>query len=153
MSRQAILDAVNKASIKTDLPRMEIGDTVNVHFRIVEGQKERVQVFQGVLIARAGSGVNEMITIRRVIDDYGIERVVPLNSPMVARYEIVRHGDANRAKLYYLRDRSGKSYRLRDRRKKLHHVKDVPLVGQELPATTQPEAAAAPAAAAEAKAG
>jgi large subunit ribosomal protein L19 len=143
MSRQALLDSVNKAALKTDLPRLEIGDTINVHFRIVEGQKERIQIFQGVLIGKAGGGINEFLTVRRVVDDYGIERIIPLHSPMVAKYEIVRHGDANRAKLYYLRDRSGKSYRLRDRRKKLHHVKSVRLAGQELSASATAAAAEA----------
>lgn len=101
---------------------MDIGDTLNVHARIVEGEKERVQIFQGTLIARKGRGINEMIIVRRVVDDIGIERTWPLNSPFIAKIEVVRRGDARRAKLYFLRDRVGKSRRLRDRRRGLKHV-------------------------------
>ena len=119
MGIQDIIENVNKSVLKTDIPRMDIGDTVNVHCRIVEGDKERVQVFQGVLISRKGRGINEMITVRRVVDEVGIERKFPLNSPLIAKCEIVRRGDARRAKLYYLRDRVGKSRRLRDRRRRL----------------------------------
>jgi large subunit ribosomal protein L19 len=101
---------------------MSIGDTVNVHVRIVEGEKERIQVYQGVLIARRGRGINDMITVRRVVDDQGVERTFPLNSPMIAKYEIIRRADSRRAKLYFLRDRVGKSRRLRDRRRGMKHV-------------------------------
>lgn len=120
---QAIIESINQAQLKTDIPQMDIGDTVNVHVRIVEGDKERVQVFQGVLISRRGRGVNEMITVRRVVDDVGIERKFPINSPMLARFEVIRRADARRAKLYFLRDRVGKSRRLRDRRRGLKHIK------------------------------
>lgn len=129
MSTQAILESINASALKTDLPRMDIGDTVNVHARIVEGQKERIQVFQGVLIARKGRGINEMITVRRVVEDVGIERKWPLNSPLIAKIDVVRRGDARRARLYYLRDRSGKSRRLRDRRRGLKHVEGQTLAG------------------------
>lgn len=118
----AILDEINKSTIKSDLPRMDVGDTINIHFRIVEGEKERIQVFQGVLISRSGRGINEMITVRRIVEEMGVERIVPINSPRVAKFEIVRHGDARRAKLYYLRDRIGKSRRLRDRRRGMKNV-------------------------------
>jgi large subunit ribosomal protein L19 len=118
----AIIDEINKSSLKTDLPRMDIGDTINIHFRIVEGEKERIQVFQGVLISRTGRGVNEMIMVRRIVEEMGVERIVPINSPRVAKFEVVRHGDARRAKLYYLRDRIGKSRRLRDRRRGMKNV-------------------------------
>ncbi len=119
INAQQVLESLNKATLKAELPGMEVGDTINVHCRIVEGDKERIQVFQGVLIARRGRGINEMITVRRVVDEVGIERKFPLNSPLIAKYEIVRRGDARRAKLYYLRDRVGKSRRLRDRRRRL----------------------------------
>lgn len=122
MNIQQTIDALNQSALKTDVPRMDIGDTVNVHTRIVEGDKERVQVFSGVLIARAGHGITEMITVRRVVDEYGVERVFPINSPRVAGFEVVRRGDARRAKLYYLRDRAGKSRRLRDRRRGNKHL-------------------------------
>lgn len=124
MSTQALIESINAESIRTDLPRMDIGDTVNVRCRIVEGDKERIQVFQGVLIARKGRGINEMITVRRVVDDIGIERTWPINSPLIEGFEVVRRGDARRAKLYFLRDRVGKSRRLRDRRRGLKHVQD-----------------------------
>lgn len=122
MSIQATLDAINADIIKKDLPRMDIGDTVHVHCRIVEGNKERVQVFTGVVISRAGSGINEMLTVRRVVDDYGVERIFPINSPKIAEFEVVRRGQARRAKLYFLRERSGKSQRIIDRRRKMKHV-------------------------------
>ena len=128
MSTQLIIESLNTAALKTDLPRMDVGDTINVHARIVEGAKERIQVFQGVLIARKGRGINEMFTVRRVVDDVGIERKWPLNSPLIAKIEIVRRGDARRAKLYFLRDRAGKSRRLRDRRRGLKHVAGQPTV-------------------------
>lgn len=103
-------------------PVLSIGDTIDVHYRIIEGDKERVQVFQGVYIARRGRGINEMITVRRIVANEGVERVFPLHSPRIAKIDVVRHGDARRAKLYYLRDRVGKSRRLRDRRRGLKHV-------------------------------
>ncbi|MCC6971360.1 MAG: 50S ribosomal protein L19 [Phycisphaerales bacterium] len=119
MGLQTIIENINKANLKSDLPAMQVGDTINVHSRIVEGDKERIQVFQGVLISRRGRGINEMIRVRRVVDEVGIERCWPINSPMIAKFEIVRQGDARRAKLYFLRDRVGKSRRLRDRRRGL----------------------------------
>jgi large subunit ribosomal protein L19 len=122
MNTQQIIDSLNAAVLKTDVPTMDIGDTLNVHCRIVEGDKERIQVFSGVLIARAGHGITEMITVRRVVEEYGVERVFPINSPRIAGFEVLRRGDARRAKLYYLRDRAGKSRRLRDRRRGVKHI-------------------------------
>jgi large subunit ribosomal protein L19 len=130
MSIQATLEKINASALKTDIPRMEIGDTVSVHCRIVEGNKERIQIFTGVLIARAGRGINEMLTVRRIVEEMGVERIFPINSPRIAQYEVVRRGQANRAKLYYLRDRAGKSRRIIDRRRKLKHVAGLPLAGQ-----------------------
>ena len=127
MSSQAILDAINKDALKTDLPVMDVGDTINVHYRIIEGSKERVQVFQGVLINQRGRGVNEMITVRRIVDNMGVERTFPLQSPKIATIEVVRRGDARRAKLYFLRDRVGKKRRLRDRR--IFSAEDLPEIG------------------------
>ncbi len=115
----AILKGLTEGQIKSDLPKLEIGDTLNVHCRIVEGQKERIQVFQGVLIAKAGGGITEMITVRRIVDNMGVERVFPVNSPKVAKIEVIRQADARRAKLYFLRERAGKSRRLRDKRRGL----------------------------------
>lgn len=114
-----IIEGLNKEALKTDLPKLDIGDTLNVHCRIVEGDKERIQVFQGVLIARSGRGITNMITVRRIVDDMGVERVFPLHSPRIAKIEVLRKADARRAKLYFLRDRVGKSRRLRDKRRGL----------------------------------
>ncbi len=122
MGNQQILDELNNDALKTDMPTLSVGDTINVHARIVEGTKERIQIFQGVLIRRKGRGINEMITVRRIVDEIGVERSWPIHSPIIAKFEVVRRGDARRAKLYYLRDRVGKSRRLRDRRRKMHHV-------------------------------
>ncbi|RNC82297.1 MAG: 50S ribosomal protein L19 [Phycisphaera sp.] len=128
MGTQQLLESLTDEQIKTDLPRFDIGDTINVHARIVEGEKERVQVFQGVLISRKGRGINEMITVRRIVDNIGVERTWPLNSPLIAKFEVVRRGDARRAKLYFLRDRVGKSRRLRDRRRGMKHIEGMKTV-------------------------
>ena len=98
------------------------GDTINVHVRILEGGKERIQVYQGVLIADKGSGINRAITVRRIVANEGVERVLPLHSPRIAKIEVVRRGDTRRAKLYFLRERVGKSRRIRDQRRGLKHV-------------------------------
>ena len=118
---QQLIEEINNATLKTNVPKFEPGDTINVHFRIVEGDKERTQVFQGVVISRKGRGIGEMATVRKVVDEVGVERIFPVHSPLVAKYEVVRRADARRAKLYYLRDRAGKSRRLRDRRRGLKH--------------------------------
>ena len=130
MDSQAIVESITTEQIKADLPRMDVGDTVNVHYRIIEGQKERVQVFQGVMITRRGRGINEMITVRRIVDNMGVERTFPLNTPKIAKFEVVRRADARRAKLYYLRDRVGKARRLRDRRRGLKHVEGLHVVNR-----------------------
>ncbi|MEQ9206655.1 MAG: 50S ribosomal protein L19 [Phycisphaerales bacterium] len=130
MDTQKIIDSVNAEALKTDIPRFDIGDSINVHVRIVEGQKERVQVFSGTLISRKGSGINEMITVRRIVGEIGVERTWPVNSPMIAKFEVTRRADARRAKLYFLRDRVGKSRRLRDRRRGMKHVEGMPVVNK-----------------------
>ena len=128
MGTQQLLESLTNEHLKSDLPRFDVGDTINVHVRIVEGEKERIQVYQGVLIGRKGRGVGEMITVRRIVDNTGVERTWPINSPMIAKFEVVRRGDARRAKLYYLRDRIGKSRRLRDRRRGMKHVEGMKTV-------------------------
>jgi len=128
MGTQQLLETLTNEQLKSDLPRFDIGDTINVHVRIVEGEKERVQVYQGVLIGRKGRGIDEMITVRRIVDNVGVERQWPINSPMIAKFEVVRRGDARRSKLYYLRDRIGKSRRLRDRRRGMKHVEGMKTV-------------------------
>lgn len=128
MDTQRLIESLTQDQLKTDLPRFDVGDTINVHCRIVEGDKERIQIFQGVLIARRGRGTSEMITVRRIVADQGVERILPLNSPRIAKIEVVRRADARRAKLYFLRDRVGRSRRLRDRRRGMKHVKDLPTI-------------------------
>lgn len=122
MNQQDLLNSINTEAIRADHPRFDVGDTLNIHQRIVEGTKERVQVYSGVLISRKGGGMNEMIVVRRIVDNIGVERTYPLNSPLIAKIEVVRRGDARRSKLYFLRDRVGKSRRLRDRRRGMKHV-------------------------------
>lgn len=115
MSQQT-LEHVEAPSLKEAPPVFEIGDTVDVHTRILEGEKERTQVFNGVVIARSGSGTREMFTVRRIVAGEGVERSFPVHSPKVAKVEVKRSGVTRRAKLYFLRDRVGKAVRLRERR-------------------------------------
>ncbi|HEV2969105.1 MAG TPA: 50S ribosomal protein L19 [Pirellulales bacterium] len=115
MSEQ-ILALVEKSSLKAEIPKFEIGDTVDVHTRILEGEKERIQIFNGVVIARNGSGTRAMFTVRRIVAGEGVERKFPLHSPKIAKVEVKRSGVVRRAKLYFLRDRVGKAVRLRERR-------------------------------------
>jgi large subunit ribosomal protein L19 len=110
-----ILDAVESKSLKKKVPYFEIGDTVEVQCKIQEGNKTRIQVFTGTVIARKGRGINETFTVRRIVGDEGVERIFPLHSPNVVDIRPIRSGKARRAKLYYLRNRSGKSVRLAQR--------------------------------------
>lgn len=114
---QKILELVEKTSLKTDIPEFEIGDTVDVHCKILEGQKSRIQVFTGTVIARSGRGTGEMFTVRRIVSGEGVERKFPLHSPKIEKIEVKRSSVVKRAKLYYLRDRVGKAVRLKERRK------------------------------------
>ncbi len=110
-----MLDAVASKSIKESVPHFEIGDIVDVRCKIKEGNKERVQIFSGTVIARKGRGINETFTVRRIVNNEGVERVFPLHSPNVADVTAVRSGKKRRAKLYFLRQRSGKSVKLAQR--------------------------------------
>lgn len=114
---QQILEMVEKSSLKTEVPEFDIGDTVDVHIKILEGEKERIQIFTGVVIARGGSGTREMITVRRMVANEGVERKFPLHSPRIAKIEVKRSAVVKRAKLYFLRGRTGKSVRLKERRR------------------------------------
>ncbi len=116
---QQLLEQIEAEQLKTDLPQIDIGDTVDVHVRIIEGAKERIQVFNGVVIAMSGRGINATITVRRIVANEGVERVFPLHSPRISLIEVKRHGHVRRSKLYYLRERVGKKRRLRDRRRGL----------------------------------
>jgi large subunit ribosomal protein L19 len=109
---------VEEAQLKKDFPDFAIGDQVDVHQRILEGQKERIQVFSGTVIARRGEGLRETFTVRRIVQSEGVERIFPLHSPKIAKVEMKRTGQVRRAKLYYLRKRVGKATRLRERKQK-----------------------------------
>ena len=111
-----ILDLVEKTALREDVPQFEVGDTVDVHNKILEGNKERIQVFSGVVIAKSGRGSREMFTVRRIVAGEGVERKFPLHSPRIAKVEVRRSSVVRRAKLYYLRDRVGKAGRLKERR-------------------------------------
>ena len=116
--KNKFLKLVEDAAVKKEPPQFTIGDTVDVHQRILEGTKERVQVFNGVVIARRGEGMREMFTVRRIVQGEGVERIFPVHSPKIAKIEVKRTGVVRRAKLYYLRKRVGKATRLRERRPK-----------------------------------
>ena len=118
MNRGELLDKVQQPHRKARIPEFQIGDQVDVHQRILEGQKERIQVFSGTVISRRGSGLSEMFTVRRIVQGEGVERTFPLHSPRIAKVEVKRTGKVRRAKLYYLRDRIGsKATRLKERKK------------------------------------
>jgi large subunit ribosomal protein L19 len=132
MNKTQVMDSVVADQLKNEkeLPKFSVGDTIDVHYRIIEGDKERVQVFQGVLIAVTGRGIHKMITVRRIVANEGVERMFPLHSPRLAKLEVVRRSDARRAKLYYLRDRFGKARRLRDQRRGLKHTEGQSVTGE-----------------------
>src|SRR5262249_17496807 len=110
-----LLSVVEQGSMKPSVPKFDIGDTVDVHVRILEGDKERIQIYNGVVIARSGSGTREMFVVRRIVQGEGVERKFPVHSPRIADIVVKRSGKVRRAKLYYLRERSGKAGRLQGR--------------------------------------
>jgi large subunit ribosomal protein L19 len=118
MNRTTIIENFEAAQLKnpSDVPDLRVGDTVDVHYRIIEGDKERVQRFQGVVISLKGRGINRMMTVRRIVANEGVERIFPVHSPRVGKVEVLRRADVRRAKLYFLRARTGKSRRLREDR-------------------------------------
>ena len=111
-----VLDAVDAVSLRKDIPSFRSGDELKVHVRVIEGTKSRIQVFQGVVIARSGSGIRESFTIRKISYGVGVERTFPVHTPVLERIEMVRHGSARRAKLYYLRKLTGKATKIKERR-------------------------------------
>jgi len=111
-----LLSVVEEGSMKPSVPKFDIGDTVDVHVRILEGDKERIQIYNGVVIARSGGGTREMFVVRRIVQGEGVERKFPLHSPRIAKIDVKRSGVTRRAKLYYLRDRTGKAVKLKERR-------------------------------------
>src|SRR4051794_15379585 len=108
---------IEKQYLKQDVPQFRVGDTVDVHTRIVEGEKERVQIFSGTVIMKKGAGINETFTVRRIVNNEGVERIFPLHSPFIAKVTVRRSGETRRAKLFYLRQRVGKAVRLTEKRK------------------------------------
>ena len=110
------LDSVDAASLRSDVPDFHPGDTVKVHVKVVEGNRSRIQVFQGVVIARHGGGLRETFTVRKVSFGVGVERTFPLHTPIIDQIEVVTRGDVRRAKLYYLRDLRGKAAKIKEKR-------------------------------------
>lgn len=111
-----LIDQINAASLREDIPDFRPGDTLKVHVKVVEGNRSRIQVFQGVVIARQGAGVGETFTIRKVSFGVGVERTFPVHTPTVEKIEVVTRGDVRRAKLYYLRNLHGKAAKIKERR-------------------------------------
>jgi len=109
-------DVVDRPHLRDDVPEFGPGDTLKVHVRVVEGGKERIQLFQGAVIRRQGSGVRETFTVRKISFGVGVERTFPVHSPIVSRIEVITRGDVRRAKLYYLRERSGKAAKIKEKR-------------------------------------
>lgn len=125
-----ILDSLDAASLRSDIPTFRSGDELKVHVRVIEGSKSRIQVFQGLVISRSGSGVRETFTIRKVSYGVGVERTFPIHTPVIEKMEVVRCGDVRRAKLYYLRELRGKAAKIRERRG------EVPSTGTPVSAVT-----------------
>ena len=113
-----IIESIERAQVRTDIPRFKAGDTVRVHFKVIEGQRQRIQVFEGIVLKRQGAGARETFTVRKQSFGVGVERTFPLHSPKIERIEVAAIGDVNRAKLYYLRGKVGKKARVRELRQR-----------------------------------
>jgi large subunit ribosomal protein L19 len=113
-----IIDSINKESMRDDIPEFIAGDTVRLQVKVVEGGKERLQQYEGIVISRKGSGVTETFTVRKFSHGVGVERTFPVHSPRIQKFEVLRKGDVRRAKLYYLRDRKGKKARIKEKKEK-----------------------------------
>lgn len=114
MTNHKLIEAVTKSQLRTDLPSFRAGDTLRVHVRIIEGTRERIQVFEGVVIKRRGGGVSETFTVRKISSGVGVERTFPLHTPKIEKIEVKRRGKVRRAKLYYLRSLRGKAARIQE---------------------------------------
>lgn len=110
-----ILKSIEQEQLRNDLPKIDIGDYVKVHLKVKEGNRERIQVFEGTVIAKKGEGLKETFTVRRISYGVGVERILPVNSPKIDKIEVIRHGKVRRAKLYYLRDRVGKAAKVKEK--------------------------------------
>ena len=117
MRQNQLTEKITASQLRDDIPEFRAGDTVRVHAKIVEGTRERIQIFQGVVIKRHGAGISATYTVRKISNGVGVERTFPVHSPRVAKIEVVRYGRVRRAKLYYLRERTGKSARIPERRR------------------------------------
>jgi large subunit ribosomal protein L19 len=143
MSR--VIDSLEQRQLRSDLPPFKAGDTVRVHFQVIEGQRRRVQVFEGIVIKRQGAGVRETFTVRKQSFGVGVERTFPLHSPKIEKIEVTAIGDVNRAKLYYLRGKVGKRARVRAKRGVALPVMEAPVPTEDLPPEgEEPEAEAQP---------
>ena len=109
-----LIKALNEKQLQNDVPQVEVGDTVRVHVKVKEGSRERIQVFEGTVIAKKHGGIEETFTVRRISYGIGVEKVFPLHAPSIEKVEVVRHGKVRRAKLYYLRDRVGKAAKVKE---------------------------------------
>ena len=112
-----LIQSLTEGQLRTDIPAFRPGDTVRVHAKVVEGSRERIQIFEGVVIARKNSGINETYTVRKISNGVGVERIFPVHTPRVEQIEVIRHGKVRRAKLYYLRALTGKKARIAERRR------------------------------------
>jgi large subunit ribosomal protein L19 len=135
-----VLDAVDAASLRKDIPQFRAGDELKIHVRVIEGSKSRIQVFQGIVMRRQGDGVRETFTIRKISYGVGVERTFPVHTPVIEKIELVKKGDVRRAKLYYLRDLRGKAAKIREKRDGVEGY------GDGILSTPEPVAVAAPAA-------
>lgn len=124
-----IIQLVEQPYLKKEVPQFDVGDTVDVATRIIEGEKERQQIFSGIVIMKKGSGVNETFTVRRIVNNEGVERIFPLHSPFISRVTVKRSGESRRAKLFYLRQRVGKATRLTEKRKSGRKDEAAPATG------------------------
>lgn len=137
-----LIDVIEKAQTKADVPDFRIGDTVDVHQRLLDGQKERLQVFSGTVIARSGASTRETFTVRRLVQGEGVERIFPVHSPRIAKIEVKKAGMVRRAKLFYLRERVGKATKIKDDVKRQAHIDAQLKAAEEAAAKAAQEAAA-----------
>src|SRR5436190_9795236 len=141
-----IIESIERAQVRADIPQFKAGDTVRVHFKVIEGQRARIQVFEGIVLKRQGAGARETFTVRKQSFGVGVERTFPLHSPKIERIEVVAIGDVNRAKLYYLRGKVGKKARVRELRQDrgARAAQQQEVAPSEVSETETPEVEAAP---------
>jgi large subunit ribosomal protein L19 len=149
-----VIESIERAQVRTDIPQFKAGDTVRVHFKVIEGQRARIQVFEGIVLKRQGAGARETFTVRKQSFGVGVERTFPLHSPKIERIEVMAIGDVNRAKLYYLRGKVGRKARVRELRQDAargaaRKAEQREVAPSEVSETETPEVEAAPEEAAE----